>query len=316
MYKKNILLLFAFLVIVTGCQPKDSALPEVKRSDAVASINGQNIAKSTFELIKNEALQRSQGREIPDEQLVQELIKMELLVQDAEQKNLQNNPEIMQRMAMVKRGLLSQAAVQDYIKSNPISDAELQAEYDTQINSKEGGEFKARHILLKTEAEAKAIIGELNKGGDFIAIATKSSVGPSATKGGDLGWFAPAQMVPPFSEAVIALENGKYTEQPVQTNFGWHVILREDSREKTPPPFESVKEQLRPMLQRKKVQDYLATLRSKAKIEILLPKKEEPAAADTPPSDAEAEAVKPAETSNTEEKVVAETDEKTAAKSD
>ena len=130
---------------------------------------------------------------------------------------------------------------------------------------------RARHILVKTEPEAKEIIAELDKGADFATLAKDQSTGPSAAQGGDLGWFSANQMVAPFSEAVIALENGKYTSEPVKTQFGWHVIIREDSRDQTPPSFESVKEQMRPAVQREKIQQYIDGLRKTAKVEVFTP---------------------------------------------
>ena len=125
----------------------------------------------------------------------------------------------------------------------------------------------------------KKIIAELEKGGDFKALAKKHSIDPMGSEGGDLGWFTADRMVPPFSEAVVALENGKYSKQPVQTQFGWHVILREDSRALTPPPLDAVKEQIRPMLQRQKAQTMIESLRKNAKVEVLLPPETKPAEA-------------------------------------
>lgn len=281
MNKKMISLLLASSILVFGCK-EDNTAPSISKDEAVAEVNGKLISKATFEILKKEAEQQRRGQAIPTEALLEELIKMELLVQEAEQKKLADSPEMAARLAMVKRSLLSQAAVQDYMKSNPVSDEEIQTEYESKVGAKGSSEFKASHILVKTEDEAINIITELDAGGDFAAIAKTKSTGPSASQGGSLGWFAPGRMVPPFSEAVIALENGKYTKTPVQTQFGWHVILREESREQTPPPLESVKEQLRPLLQRKKLQEHLDILRNQATVEILIPLTEEPAKGETP----------------------------------
>ena len=161
---------------------------------------------------------------------------------------------------------------------------------------------------MKTEDEAKKIIAELDKGGDFAKIANKVSLdGKDTQNGGDLGWFVASQMVAPFSEAVVKLEKGQYTKTPVQTQFGWHVILREDSRAQTPPPLDSVKEQLLPYLQRKKVQDYIEGLRKSAKVEILAPK-EAPAKAPEPAAkgDTVTEEVAVGEVKDKDGKVVAE----------
>ena len=312
MNKKMISLLLASSVLVFGCK-EDNTAPSISREEAVAEVNGKFISKSTFDLLKKEAQQQRKGQEIPTDALLEELIKMELLVQEAEQKKLADTPEMATRLAMVKRSLLSQAAVQDYIKSNPVTDEEIQTEYESKVGAKGNSEYKARHILVKTEDEAIVIIAELDAGGDFVAIAKTKSTGPSASQGGDLGWFAPGRMVPPFSEAVIALENGNYTKAPVQTQFGWHVILREESREQTPPPLETVKEQLRPFLQRKKLQEHLDTLRSQATVEILIPLTEEqPQGETTAESAATAESAKTAESAETTEQPPAAAEEPAA----
>jgi len=297
---KLLTLLILSTVLTVACKEEDlnasSTTAKVTKNEAVAEVNGQYISKAAFDILKKEAQQRSKGQQIPADKLLDELIKMELLVQEATKEKLAKSPEIATRLAMVKRSILSQAAMQEYMKNNPVSDAELKAEYDKQIHAKGGTEFKARHILLKTEEDAKAVIAELDKGGDFIALAKSKSTGPSAAKGGDLGWFSPQRMVPPFSAAVVALENGKYTKTPVKTQFGWHVILREDSRDKTPPPFEAVKKQLRPYMQRQKLQNHLATLRSQAKVEIFMPLKTAAPAKAVPETPVKATPVKAAPT--------------------
>lgn len=295
MNKKLIPLLLAGTTLIVGCdqlgQQSESSAPVVKKEDAVAVVNGHYISKASLQALENEIAERSHGQTFPKEKLIEELIRRELLVQEALNKQLDKSPEVMERMELAKRSLLSQAALQDYLKSNPVTDEELKTEYDKNVGGKNSLEFKARHILVKTEDEAKKLIAELDKGADFAELAKKHSTGPSGPKGGDLGWFIASQMVPPFSEAVIALENGKYTAEPVETQFGWHVILREDSRPQTVPPLSAVKEQLLPFLQRQKVQNMLETLRNQAQVEILIPVTEEEAAstpeAGTEPAPAE-----------------------------
>ncbi len=282
MKKKLISLIIASTTMLTACNEKVStpgnsaATPAVvSKENAVASVNGQYISKTSLESLEKELAQRSQGQgqgqTFPKEKLVDELIQRELLIQNATEKKLDQTPEYNEQLATIKQSLLSQAAIQNYIKSNPLTDAELRAEYEKNI-AKTGNEYQASHILVKTEEEAKAIIADLTKGSDFAELAKKKSTGPSGPKGGDLGWFASGQMVPPFSEAVAALEDDKFTTEPVKTQFGYHVILRKGSRSQTPPPFDTVKEQIRPMLQRQKIQTFLTTLRSQAEVEVLLPK--------------------------------------------
>jgi len=165
--------------------------------------------------------------------------------------------------------------------------------------------------LLKQKQKPKKIIAELDKGADFAKLANKNSLDAKESQnGGDLGWFVASQMVAPFSEAVAKLEKGKYTKEPVQTQFGWHIILREDSRALTPPPLEAVKEQLQPYLQRQKVQTFIEGLRKQAQVEVLVPLTEEKPKADaaaatpaeaTAPATAEQAAPAAVEPAKTEE---------------
>lgn len=284
MNKKLIPVILASTTLLTGCieeKGKENSfligsVPEVSKEDAIADVNGTYISKKTLQTLENELAQRNQGQSYPKEKLIEEIIHRELLVQDALKKQLDKSPEIIERLSNIRSSLLSQAALQDFVKSNPVTDEEIKTEYDTKMASA-GNEYKARHILVKTEEEAKKLIEELANGADFVELAKTKSTGPSGPQGGDLGWFTADRMVPPFSEAVIAMENGKYTTEPVETQFGFHVILREDSRSQTPPPFEAVKEQIRPLLQRKKVQAMMENLRNQAKVEILIPLTDEKA---------------------------------------
>ena len=269
--KKIIPLLLASSTFIVACdQAAKSNVPVVTKENAVAMVNGTYISKKTLETLEKEIEQRSHGQKFPKKQLLEELIQRELLVQDAKQKKLAQSAEVAERINMATRSLLSQAVVKDYMKSNPVSDEEIKAEYDKEVAKSSGDEYKARHILVKKEDEAKKLIAELTAGADFQALAKKHSTGPSGPQGGDLGWFVDGQMVEVFSKAVIAMENGAFTKDPVKSQFGWHVILREDSRKQTPPPFDTIKEQLRPALEQKKIQAMLETLREKAKVEILV----------------------------------------------
>ena len=299
MKKKIIPLLVAGTALIAGCDQKTtestSMVPAIEKSDAVAIVNGQYIPKSVLAKLEKEVAEQGQGKTFPKEKLIEELIQRELLVQDAIQKQLDKSAEVIGQLDSARKTILTQADVQNFIKANPVTDAEIKAEYDSKVAGENGVEYKARHILVKTEAEAKKLIAELDKGADFAKLANKNSLDAKESQnGGDLGWFVATQMVAPFSEAVVKLEKGKYTKTPVQTQFGWHVILREDSRKQTPPPLETVKEQLVPYLQRKKLQNMVETLRKQAKVEILVPLTDEPPKATD----------KAAETAKTAEKAV------------
>jgi len=282
MNKKIIpLVLLASTTLLTACNEKKPTnnAPVVSKEDAVAVVNGTYISKATLATLESELAKRQQqgqpAQSFPKEKLVEELIQRELLLQEAKQKKLDQTVEYTTQLETIKTGLLTQAAVQNFLQSNPITDADLKAEYDKSVGAA-GTEYKARHILVKSEDEAKGIITELSSGADFAELAKTKSTGPSGPQGGDLGWFAAGQMVAPFSEAVIALEDNKFTLAPVKTQFGFHVILRESSRAQTPPPFEAIKERIRPMLQRQKMQGFLEGLRNNAKVEVLLAAPEAP----------------------------------------
>lgn len=296
MKQKFIPLLVVGTALLAGCNqekaadtgsttPPAAAAPAIDKADAIAVVNGQYIAKSTLEALEKEIAERSHGQAFPKEKLIEELIQRELLVQDAAQKQLDKSPELLAQLEAAKKALLTQADLQNFIKANPVTDAEIKAEYDSKVAAEKGTEYKASHILVKTEAEAKKLIAELDKGADFAKLANKNSLDAKESQnGGDLGWFSAGQMVAPFSEAVAALEKGKYTKEPVKTQFGFHVILKEDSRALTPPPLEAVKEQLTPFLQRKKVQGMIETLRKQAKVEILVPLTDEKPKAEAAPA--------------------------------
>jgi peptidyl-prolyl cis-trans isomerase C len=325
MNRQLIPLLIASAFIIAACDPKAttgaSSAPAVKKEDAIASVNGQYISKKTLEDLEKDLAQRSHGQApaFPKEKLVDELVQREILVQDAVQKKLDQSPEVVAQLDAARKAILTQASLQNYLKANPITDADIKKEYDSKVGGANGTEYKASHILVKTEDEAKKLITELDKGAKFADLANKHSLDAKESKnGGDLGWFNSSQMVAPFSEAVAKLEKGKYTKAPVKTQFGWHIILSEDSRKQTPPPLEAVKEQLTPMLQREKIQGMVEGLRKQAKVEILIPLKEEvpkaavpapaPAAAASAPATTAApaasepakEAAKPAEADKVE----------------
>jgi peptidyl-prolyl cis-trans isomerase C len=231
----------------------------------LATVNGKALTAGDIERYRE---RRPESEGTPQE-LLQELINIELLVQDAERSKLDEGDEFRLEMEMTRRALLAQFAVRDQIDGNPVSEAEMRKVYDEQIGSAETKkEYHARHILLESEADAKAVIAELDGGADFATLAKERSTGPSGPQGGDLGFFEPGQMVPEFSQAVSAMETGSYSKAPVQTQFGWHVIKLEETRDVAGPPFEAVKPQIENMLQSMQVRTYLEGLREAAKIEV------------------------------------------------
>jgi peptidyl-prolyl cis-trans isomerase C len=253
---------------VSAPAPQSQASP-ASTQDAVAIVNGKPISKASVEILQAEIGQRrGGGAEIPEDKIVEELIKRELLRQDAENQGLTKDPKFVARLENAQRMVMSQAAAEHFINTVQVSDEDLKKEYDQRIGPMSATELKAKHILVDSEQAAKDIIAKLKKGEKFADLAKKLSKDTSSKEnGGDLGWFSPQQMVPPFSQAVMALKNGEMTKTPVQSQFGWHVIMREDSRDQPPPPFDAVKDQLRSLIQTQKLQQHLADLQSKAKIE-------------------------------------------------
>lgn len=271
-------------VATDGQKNAAPAVPAASTADAAVIVNGKPISKEALAVVKAEIAQRRGGNNIPDDKIVEELIKRELLRQEAENEGLAKDPKFAARVENAERMVLSQAAAERFINSVQVSDEELKKEYDQRIAPMSGSEFKAKHILVETEQAAKDVIAKLQKGEKFDALAKKLSKDPgSKDKGGDLGWFNPQQMVQPFSEAVMKLKNGETTTTPVQSQFGWHVIQREDSREQPAPPFDAVKDQLKALVQTQKLQQHLADLQGKAKIENRVAAAK-PAASPAPPA--------------------------------
>jgi peptidyl-prolyl cis-trans isomerase C len=192
-----------------------------------------------------------------------ELNTRELLVREAKKKGMDKDPAVKNEMDLTSQTVLVRAYMADYLKAHPVPEAQLRKEYDTikaQLGDKE---YKVRHILVDKEDEAKDIIASLQKGEKFEKLAERSKDTGSKANGGDLDWNAPANFVKPFSDAMTNLQKGKYTTTPVQTQFGWHVIMLDDTREAKVPSFDEVKPQLSQRLQGQVVETYLKDLRAK-----------------------------------------------------
>ena len=245
------------------------SLPAVAaKSGTLVTVNGVAISDSVGNAFLAE--QEAQGTAATPElknAIKEELIRRELLAQEAKKMGLDKQADVAAQADLARQAIFIRAFIQDYIKKHPISDAQVQAAYDRVKTQMGGTEYKVRHILVEQEADAKQIIVNLNKGDKFETLATQSKDPGSREKGGDLGWSSPANYVKPFGEAVTGLGKGKFTETPVKTDFGYHVILVEDSRPLTPPPFEQIKQQLTQRLQQEQIQKLVIDLRAKAKIQ-------------------------------------------------
>ena len=274
------LALIASLAVVSGCDQLPSsagtggsntavaAETAVVEGVVIATVNGQPITQAELDVYSSQRKSPSKEPEANSEEaIMKELVSLELMRQDAIKQGLEKKPEVIATIEQQQRTALAGAAIQNFMTSNPVSDEDAKKVYDEKMG-KAGREFNARHILVKEQEEAEAIIKLLDSGSDFSELAKEKSTGPSGASGGKLGWFGEAQMVKPFSEATAKLEKGQYTKAPVQTQFGWHVIILDDSRESTPPPFADVKDRIKMLLVNQKMQQHVEAMRSTATIDI------------------------------------------------
>lgn len=241
--------------------------PAFAQSKAVATVNGQPIPQSVYDAFVSE--QKAQGA--PDNAELQgavkeELIRRELLAQEAKKKGLDKKGTVPGQIELAKQAVLIRAFLTDYVQAHPISEDRLKAEYEAIKTNLGSTEYKARHVLVDKEEDAKAIIAKLDKGEKFSELAKQSKDPGSKDKGGELGWSSPSTYVKPFGEALTKLKKGEYTKTPVKSDFGYHVIQLDDSRPMTPPPYEQVKQQLQQRASQQQIEQLVKDLRAKAKV--------------------------------------------------
>jgi peptidyl-prolyl cis-trans isomerase C len=257
-------------LVALGFFARDAAAQDkgAAASTRVATVNGVVIPKARADVIVRGQAQRG----VPDSEglrneIKEQLIVREIVAQEATKKGLAKNAEVAQQLELGRQEVLWNAYIADFIKNTPITDAQLKAEYDRVKAQRGDKEYKVRHILVEKEDEAKQVIADLKKGRKFEELAKQSKDPGSKDRGGDLDWNSPAGYVKPFSDAMVKLTKGKYTEVPVQTQFGWHVILLEDVRDTQFPPLDQVKPQITQALQQQQFTKTVQDLRAKAKVE-------------------------------------------------
>ena len=232
------------------------------------TVNGKPIPKARLDFIAKQRVAQGQpDNEQARKAILDNLITQEVVAQEADRRGFAKTSDVRTQLELLRQQVLVQAVVQDHLKAHPIKDEEMLAEYNKVKASRGDKEYKARHILVEKEPEANEIIAQLKKGTKFEDLAKQSKDPGSKDKGGDLDWNTPATFVKPFAEALSKLEKGKYTETPVQTQFGWHVIQLDDVRSMQFPAFDTVKPQLLSRMQEQEVQKFVGELRSKAKIQ-------------------------------------------------
>ncbi|WP_018872064.1 peptidylprolyl isomerase [Thioalkalivibrio sp. ALJ16] len=261
------------VILLSGCgngldapDTEDSISADTRDVDTVATVNNEPITRA--DLFTYSGMDEDAGAASADGTL-EELISLELLRQEAEARGLDRDAETRRILRMVETNLLASRLMEDITAELEITEADLEAEYERQIEAMRGTEYRARHILVDDAERARELLAELEAGADFAELAAAHSTDPgSAARGGDLGWFSPEQMVPSFSEAATRLEAGETTREPVESPFGWHLIRLEETREIEMPELDDVRVELIEILESRAIQDYLEALREDADIQI------------------------------------------------
>jgi peptidyl-prolyl cis-trans isomerase C len=246
----------ALLLVLSGCDQLGNKAPTPAETNA------------RFEAFVKAAARKSTAELTPDElkEAVNQYVGMQVAAEAAIRTGLDKDPDVGAQLNLTRANVLSETLLARYLKANPVTDADIQAEYDAQVAATPP-EYHARHILVDDKSLAEAIIQKLQAKGDFAALAKEYSKDSSAQNGGDLGWFGPQAMVKEFSDAVVKMEKGKFTTAPVQTQFGWHVIQLDDTRPAQLPPLDQVKDRVQQLIQRKRVGAHLEELRKDSKID-------------------------------------------------
>ncbi|MBI4290659.1 MAG: peptidylprolyl isomerase [Betaproteobacteria bacterium] len=245
------------------------AIPAVALAQPKAvTVNGKSIPYSRVDLlVKQQVARGAQDNAQLRQAAIEQLINNEVVIQEADRKGLTKSADVQGQLDLARRQVIFQAYLQNHFKANPIKEEAARAEYERAKSQSGDKEYKAHHILVEKEAEAKAIIDQIKKGGKFEDLAKQSKDIGTKDKGGDLDWSVPANYTKPFADALVKLEKGKTTDAPVQSQFGWHVIRLDDVRPMQFPAFDSVKQRIYGALQEQEIQRLVKELRAKAKVE-------------------------------------------------
>lgn len=276
----GLVLFLPALLALNACE--QNANPNDTRTDSgdsvriVARVNDEPISETMLEL----HVRRRTGKSLDDistdkrETLLLELVEMALIAQDARSNGLEDDARVRARMRNMHYAVLAQAMLED-LKGRAVSEDRMRERFNEAIASGEHSqEYHARHILLRSAEEARDVIAALDNGAGFAELARERSHGPTASRGGDLGWVVPGEMVEAFGEAITDLEVGEYTRQPIRTRYGHHVIKLEDRRDREPPRFEQMTGHLRNELAEERINDYVRNLRQDADVELYRSKEE------------------------------------------
>ncbi len=261
-------------VLLTACnkvpQAAAPAVSDTPAVPAVAVVNGTSIPRTDYDAFLKNLLQGKPATDLTADQknqVLDELITMQLVSAQAVKDGLEKEPDVAANLEVVRMRILADAESQKFLKGKEPTDAQLHAEYDSAIASMDKNEYHAEHILVPTKDKADQLIKKIKAGAKFEDVAKAESTDNSKANGGDLGWFTLAHMVKPFGDAVKALKKGEMTQEPVQTQFGWHIIKLVDTRDVAPPPFDQVKDKVTKAVIQKDLIAYVDDLKKNAKIE-------------------------------------------------
>lgn len=288
MKKKMLLISFCSALAISACNQAADTPPTVPSpattaestaegeqgqvemdEDTLLSVNGMPVSKAMYALYFQD-----RTRSVPDAKtspemqmnVLNELSNVIIAAQDAEKKGIDKRPEVAATLTLLRAKLLTQTVIQEYAKDNQPTEDQIKTFFEAEYANQSNTEFKARHILVKEEAQAKSLIEELANGADFAELAKAHSTGPTGKNGGDLGWFDSNHMVKPFADAVATMEKGAFSKEPVKSQFGWHVIKLEDTREAEAPTLEGVRGEITTKLQQQALASYIQGLRADSKI--------------------------------------------------
>jgi len=254
----------------SGTGSGSSAVAGADAPKPVATVNGSALSRDVYDFFAKGGNGKPAAQLTVDQrsQALDTLVRAEVVAQQAEKDGLDKKGDAPAQLAMARLQILEQASMTNFLKDRKATDTELKAEYDSQVAAMPKTQYHAHHILLKTKDDADKVLAQLKKGAKFETLAKSLSTDTgSKANGGDLNWFSPSGMVKPFADAVVALKKGETTTAPVQSDFGWHVIRLDDTRETTPPPFDTVKDRLVQIVEAKKFKSYQDDLLKTAKVE-------------------------------------------------
>jgi len=264
--------LFVILLLSAGLVLGACGKKSPDDSKVLARVNGEAITEKDYE----DYLRARQAQQPPSpdkdkerKMVIDEMVNRVLLVQSAVDQKVDQELDVHFQIKRQRENVLARAMLRKYLKDNPITDEEVQKRYEQETQKADKNEYRARHILVRTEEEAKEIIAELKKGANFNSLAQKKSIDVrSGKQGGDLGWFSQEVIVPEFFNAVSKMKKGEISKEPVKSDFGWHVIKFEDSRPRKMPTFDQAKGNIRQMVQQERVDALVKSLKDKGKVKI------------------------------------------------